>query len=127
MSFASDFKSCLSPLPAPDDFLDSADDFLEWLEKLHSAWESSGGDEEMLMAALVAAGAVTGIDEAGLAVLAGATVSAYITACIGCLASAAGSQIWDLISSADDSFIKDQLVVAANDRGIPKPGDSQMA
>jgi len=111
----------MNPLPTPGDVLDSADDFLEWLEKLHSAWENAGGDEEMLMAALIAAGAVTGIDETAVAALAGVTVLAYISACAGCLVVAAGSSIWDLISSTDDSFIKDKLTVAANDKGISKP------
>ncbi|HEX5283574.1 MAG TPA: hypothetical protein VFW30_05600 [Bryocella sp.] len=118
----------MSPLPTPGDFLDSADDFVEWLEQLHSAWENSGGDEEALMVTLITAGAITGIDETAVAALAGVTVLAYIAACATCLASATASAIWDLISSTDDSFIKDKLTVAANDQGIPKPdGGSQMA
>lgn len=127
MSFSDDFKSCLSPLPAPGDFLDSAEKFVDWLEELHSAWENSGGDDEMLMTALIAAGAVTGIDEAALATLAGVTVLTYIAACAAALVCAVGSTIWSLISSTDDSFIKDKLVVAANDKSIPKPDDPQMA
>jgi hypothetical protein len=121
MSFSSCFESCMSPLPVPGNFLESAEKFLDWLEELHSAWENSGGNDEALMVTLIAAGAVTGIDEAALTALAGVTVLTYIAACITCLTSCAASEIWDLISSTDDSFIKDQLTVAANDKGIPKP------
>lgn len=124
MSFSSDFASCLYPLPAPGDFLDTAGEFVEWLEQLHSAWENSGGNEEALMVTLITAGAITGIDEAGLTALAGVTVLTYIGACAACLASATASAVWDLISSTDDSFIRDKLTVAANDKGIPKPDDT---
>lgn len=125
MSFSDDFTSCLSPLPAPQNVLDSAGDFLEWLHQLKDAWDAAGGNDEALITGLIAAGAVTGIDEAAVATLAGVTVATYIAACLGCLASAAGSAVWDLISSTDDSYLKDKLTVAANDKGIPK--DTQVA
>jgi hypothetical protein len=111
----------LAPLPAPQSLLDSAGDFLEWLEQLHSAWENAGGDEEMTLAALLALGAVVGVDEtfvAAVGTAAQVTVLAYIAACAACLVSASGSAVWGLISSTDDSYIQNQLTVAANDQGI---------
>jgi hypothetical protein len=122
MSFVDDFRSCMSPLPIPD--VDGVNEALEFLDKLHSAWENAGGDEEMLMTALLAAGAVTGIDEGAIAALGTATVAAYIAACVACAVSAAGSSIWDLISSSSTpSWLQGDLRTAANDKGIT-PADA---
>jgi hypothetical protein len=125
MGFSDSFASCMSPLPTPAQLLDSAGEALEFLHRLHQAWEAAGGDEEMTMGALVALGAVTGIDEATLAVLGEAatvTVMAYIAACVGCLVAAAGSSVWDLISSNDVAgWAKDQLVAEAQKQSIPNP------
>ena len=62
MSFTDDFNSCMSSsgLPTPSQVFDSLSDALEFLHQLHTAWEASGGDEEMTLAALAAAGAATG-------------------------------------------------------------------
>jgi NADH dehydrogenase FAD-containing subunit len=123
MAFADDFASCLSPLPTPGQLGDSLSDLLEFLHKLHSAWEASGGDDEMLLTALVAGGAL-GIDEAtasALAAAAGVTVVAYLAACISCAVVAAGPAIWSAIASSDDDYIKNQLQLAANDKGIAPP------
>jgi hypothetical protein len=123
MAFSSDFISCMAPLPAPGQVVDDAGEFVDWLERLHGAWENAGGEEEMTLAALLALGAWAGVDETFVAAVAASaeiTVVAYITACAGCLVSAAGSSIWGLISSSSDAYIKDQLTVAANDKGIPQ-------
>ena len=123
MSFSSDFTSCMSPLPTPGAVLDDAAEFMDWLEQLHGAWENAGGEEEMTLAALLALGAFTGVDETFVAAVGASaeiTVVAYITACAGCLVSAAGSSIWGLITASSDTYIKDQLTVAANDKGIPQ-------
>jgi catalase (peroxidase I) len=125
MSFADDFASCLSPLPTPGNVLDSASDVLEFLHKIHTAWENSGGDDEMLLSALVTAGAVSGIDEAAVAAAGSVTVLAYIGACAGCAASAAGSSIWRALTASNDQFINQQVTLAANERGIPQ--DTAMA
>src|SRR5262249_12800230 len=85
MSFSDDLTSCMSPLPAPT--VEGANELMEFLDQLHSAWESSGGDEEMLLTALVAAGAVTGIDEAALATAGTVTVVAYLAALVACSVS----------------------------------------
>jgi hypothetical protein len=125
MSFTDDFNSCMSSsgLPTPGQVFDSVSDALEFLHQLHTAWEASGGDEEMTLAALAAVGAATGIDEGVLAILAAAgevTVLAYALACAGCVASVLGSSIWSAIPSIDDLWVQQQLTVAANDQGIPQ-------
>jgi NADH dehydrogenase FAD-containing subunit len=122
MAFADDFASCLSPLPTPGQLADTVGDLLDFLHKLHTAWEAAGGNDDELLTALVAGGA-TGIDEATAAVLAeaaGVTVVAYITACVGCAVVAAGPAIWSAIASSDDDYLKSQLTLAANDKGIPQ-------
>ncbi len=126
MSFSDDFNSCMSSsgLPTPSQLFDSLSDALEFLHTLHNAWENAGGDEEMTLVALVAAGALVGVDETALAALgaaAGITVVAYLTACLSCVVSVAGSSIWNMISSTDDPWLKDQLVAQADQQDIPNP------
>jgi hypothetical protein len=99
---------------------------MEFLHQLHNAVESSGGDVEMTIGALVAAGALVGVDEAAIAALgeaAGVTVAAYIAACAACAVAAAGSSVWDTITASNDSYLTQQFTVAANDAGV-KPSAS---
>lgn len=125
MSFSDDFAQCMSPLPTPGQILDSADQIVEFLDQLHTAWESAGGDMEMTLGALAALGAATGLDESVVAILATAgevLVSAYIGDCVRCLTSAAASSVWDLISSNDTQpWLQDQLTAEADRRGIQNP------
>jgi hypothetical protein len=129
MGFSDSFSQCMSPLPTPGEILDSAGEVVELLHKLHQAWEAAGGDEDMTIAALVAAGAATGIDEAALAVLgeiaadaAAVTVAAYTVACVGCLVGAAGSSIWQLVASNDTpSWLQGQLQAEAEQQGVTNP------
>jgi hypothetical protein len=119
MSFSDDLSSCMSPLPAPT--LDGANEVLEWLDQLHSAWEASGGEAETTVAALVAAGAITGVDEAALATAGALTVGAYIAALVACLVSIAASSIWDLITaSATPTWLQGELTAQAEAQGIPQ-------
>jgi hypothetical protein len=120
MGFSDDFAACMSPLPVPS--LEGAAQVAEFLEQVHNAWESAGGETEMLVAALVAAGAVTGIDEAALAAAGEATVTAYLAACAACLARVLASDIWSLVASSDTSaWLQQDLTQAANDNNIPRP------
>jgi len=129
MSFSSDFTTCMSPLPTPGQIGDSTAEVLEVLHKLHDAWEAAGADEEMALAALVALGAATGVDEEVLAALgqavaqaAAITVAAYIAACVACLVSSGSSSVWDLIkSSATPSWLQGQLTAEAEKQGIENP------
>jgi len=113
----------MAPLPAPT--LDGASEVLEWVHQVHAAWESSGGETETLMAGLVAAGAVTGIDEAALAALGEATVLTYLAAVTACSVKCAGSSIWDAITASNDSFVQSTFTAAADNAGIAK--DSSVA
>ena len=88
--------------PVPD--VETANDALEFVDKLHSTWENAGGGEELTIAALIAAGAFVGADEAVLAVLgevAQVAVAMYITAYIGCLASVALDDLKGLFASGE--------------------------
>lgn len=130
MSFTDDFNACMSSsgLPTPRQVFDSVSDALEFLHQLHTAWEAAGGEVEMTLAALAAAGAATGIDEGVLVILAGAgtvTVSFYLGACFSCLVRAwpsTGISWPDFLASTDDSWVQNQLTVAANDQGIDTSG-----
>lgn len=123
MTFTDNFNSCMSSsgLPTPSQVFDSVTDALEFLHQLETA---AGGDEEMTLAALAALGAATGIDEDVLAILGEAaevTVEAYLSACFGCLVSAAissGMSWQNLFASTNDPWSQNQLTIAANDQGI---------
>lgn len=129
MGFSSDFAACMSPLPTPGQIGDSTAEVLEVLHKLHDAWEAAGADEEMALAALVALGAATGIDEEVLAALgqavaqaAAITVVAYIAACVACVVSCGGSSVWNLIKSgATPSWLQGQLTAEAEKQGVENP------
>jgi hypothetical protein len=119
MGFSDDFAACMSPLPVPS--LDGLDEVAEFLDKVHNAWESAGGNDEVLLSALVAAGAVTGIDEAALGTAAALTVGAYLAACAGCLASVLASDVWDAITApVVPDWLQQALTVAANEKNIPQ-------
>jgi hypothetical protein len=120
MSFSSDLSSCMSPLPAPT--IDGVEEFLDWLHQVHTAWEASGGESEMLIAGLVAAGAVTGIDEAALAAAGAATVMAYLAVATGCMTSILASDVWDWITAdTTATWLQSQLMAQAQSQGISQP------
>jgi len=97
-----------SGLPAPT--VEGLNDAKELIENLHQAWEAAGGEVEMTLTALLALGAITGIDEEAVAAVAAVTVSAYIGACIGCLAAAGIEALKDLFASnPPQDFMSEQL------------------
>src|SRR5260370_38063529 len=85
------------PVPSPDNRYD----FVELIDNLHQAWEASGGEADTTLAALVAIGAVTGIDETILAAAGTVAVGVYIAACIACLASTPIDLLRDLFKKID--------------------------
>ena len=113
MSFSDDFKSCMSSNGLPVPTVEDLNQAKEIIEQVHQAWEAAGGDEQMTIAALVALGAATGVDEEVLAALATAgaiTVGAYIAACVGCMASAGVDQLKQLFASnPPQQFMTDLL------------------
>ncbi|MET8571959.1 hypothetical protein [Streptomyces sp. NPDC004783] len=124
MAFSDEFQTCMnaSGLPTPAQGMDSADEVLEFLDRLHQAWEDAGGETELALGTLVTAGAVTGIDEEIIGGAAAVLVSAYIGACIGCLIGAAGSSVWDALASVEpDERVRAQVVAAAETQGISPP------
>ncbi len=116
MSFGDCMQS--SGLPVPS--VDSLNDAKEFIENLHQAWEAAGGEMEMTMTALLALGAITGIDEGTVAAAAAVTVSAYIGACIGCLAAAGVEALKDLFASnPPQDFMSQQLASLGIDLSSP--------
>ena len=102
-------------IPVPD--LETLNEALEFIDKVHSAWENAGGGEQLLIAGLLGAGAFVGLDEAALGVLATAgevTAILYLAACIGCLGSAALS---DLISLNEQGALPEYVVSTLQDQG----------
>ena len=98
-------------LPVPD--VQTLNEALEFLDKVHSAWENAGGGEELLIGALIAGGAVVGVDEAALAVLgevAQVAALAYLGACITCLGSVAVDDLKGLFAAGQlPAFVVAQL------------------
>ncbi|WP_143688238.1 hypothetical protein [Streptomyces sp. 3214.6] len=121
MSFEGEFTFCMhsSGLPTPAQALESAGEVLEFLEEVHHAAEAAGG-MEITLEALEAAG-FTGFG--GLVADAAAvTAAAYAGAVAGCLVAATGSTIFDLLSQTDhSSAVAQDVVVAANDKGVAVP------
>ena len=89
--FSNKYMACMRSNGLPVPTLETLNEAKDFIENLHQAWEAAGGEVEMTIGALVALGAVTGIDEEILGALgqaAAVTVAAYIGACVGCLAVA---------------------------------------
>ena len=106
MSFGDCMRSAGLPVPS----IDGLNEAKEFIENLHQAWEAAGGEADTTLAALLAVGAVTGIDEAAVAGAAAVTVSFYIGACIGCLAAAGVEALKDLFASnPPQDFMAEQL------------------
>jgi len=121
--FFNAWKGCMDgssfPVPAVEDVNES----LEFLHKLHDAWEQAGADEELLFAGLVAAAAAGTIalgPEVGgfLAEAAGqigqAVVLVYLTACIACLGNVAIDRIRDLFAAGQ---VPDFIVAELKGKG----------
>jgi hypothetical protein len=124
MSFNSDLASCMYPLPAPNS--EGMDELIEFLDQLHSAWENSGGEADTTIMALVAAGAVVGIDEAALAAAGAATVLTYITSLTLCAARGLSSSVWDWITAdATPTWLQSNLMAQAQAQGIAPPDSGE--
>ena len=103
-------------LPAPN--VETAREVLEFLDKLHSAWENAGSSETLTVGELIASGALAGASEDAMLVLglaAGAAVQVYITACLFCLASGAIGALKDLLARGE---LPDFVVAELDKQGI---------
>jgi hypothetical protein len=107
------FTNCMRGRGLPLPTVDSLNEAKDFIEQLHSAWEAAGGEAEITIAALVALGAATGVDETFLAALGGAaaiTVSAYLGACFGCFAAVGVGQLRQLFAeNPPQPFMVDRL------------------
>jgi hypothetical protein len=117
-TFSSDFADCLSGKGMPAPVVETANEALEFIHQAHAAVEGPGFNPEMtvaeFMSAAIAGGFIapavgSAILEAGEA--AGEVlVMAFLTACVACLVSAAGSSIRDVFASnPPDAFVREQL------------------
>ncbi|MBR0820237.1 hypothetical protein [Bradyrhizobium liaoningense] len=116
--FSENWVACMrgNGLPVPD--VEGINEALEFVHKIHSAWENAGGGEELTIVALIAAGAFAGVDEAVLAVLAeaGAVAAvAYLSACIGCIAAVALDDLKGLFAQGE---LPDFVVAELETQGI---------
>lgn len=110
MGFGDDWADCMRSKGMPAITFDGLGEIKDFIEELHSAWENAGGEAETTLGALVAVGAVTGIDEAALGAAAGLTVLVYISACVACLATASFDALRDLFAeSPPQPFMAEQL------------------
>lgn len=119
MSFVAEFSSCMhgSSLPTPAEVVDTAGEVVEFLEHVHTAAEAAGG-MEITLGALEAAGFTEFGALAGDA--AAITVSAYAGAVAGCMIGAGVTSLSDLLAKNDVSpEVRDEIIAAANDAGIP--------
>lgn len=63
--------------PVPD--VQTVDEAVKIIEEVHSAWENTGRDKQLLIGALISGGAIVGVDEAALAVLGAVAEVAVLT------------------------------------------------
>ncbi len=104
------FTECMHDKGLPVPNLDGLDEFVEFIDNLHQAWDAAGGEADTTLAALVALGAVTGVDETILAAAGTVAVGFYIAACITCLASTPIDLLRDLFSKVElPSFMGQQF------------------
>ena len=120
--FSEAWAQCMrrNGLPVPD--LETANEALEFADKLHSAWENAGGGEELTIGALIAVGAFVGADEAVLTVLgevAQVAAAIYITASISCVASVALDDLKGLFARGE---LPDFVVAELESQGVDIAG-----
>jgi hypothetical protein len=118
-TFSDSWKQCMqaNSLPVPD--LETANEALEFLHKLHDAWENAGGEAELTIGALLVAGALAGTIGAGalevLGEVAAVTVTLYLSACIACMGSVAIDDLKNLFASGQ---MPDFVVAELESQGI---------
>jgi hypothetical protein len=116
------WSQCMQGSGFPVPSVEDANEAVEILHKLQSAWESSGGEVDTTIGALLAAGALTGVDEGVLAVLGEvATVAAgvYLSACTACLGSTAYDSLKGLFAS---NALPDFVVAQLRSQGVDLGG-----
>jgi len=121
-NFSESWEQCMhgNGLPVPS--VEDANEALELMHKLHSAWENAGGDEQMTIGALIALGALAGVDEGALVVLgevAQVAAALYISACIGCIASVALDDLKNLFA---ENELPDFVVAELDGQGVDLVG-----
>ncbi|MCC8400460.1 hypothetical protein LJ655_00895 [Paraburkholderia sp. MMS20-SJTN17] len=120
-AFSDRWSQCMQGSGFPVPTVDDVNEALDFLHKLHDASENSGG-AEVTIGALLAAGAVTGVDEAVLATLgevAAVAVGVYIGACIACMGSVALDDLKGLFASNE---VPDFVVAQLNGQGVDLGG-----
>ncbi|EEA01123.1 hypothetical protein BH160DRAFT_3557 [Burkholderia sp. H160] len=120
-AFSDRWTQCMQGSGFPVPTVEDANEALDFLDKLHNALENSGG-ADVTIGALLAAGAVTGVDEAILATLgevATVAVGVYIGACVACLGSVAFDDLKGLFAS---NAVPDFVVAQLNSQGVDLGG-----
>ncbi|WP_368622166.1 hypothetical protein [Paraburkholderia sp. BR13444] len=120
-AFSDRWAQCMQGSGFPVPTVQDANEALEFLDKLHNALENSGG-ADVTIGALLAAGAVTGVDEAALATLgevATVAVGVYIGACVACMGSVAFDDLKGLFAS---NAVPDFVVAQLNSQGVDLGG-----
>ncbi|SIT43293.1 conserved hypothetical protein [Paraburkholderia ribeironis] len=121
-AFSDRWTQCMQGSGFPVPTVEDANEALEVLHKVHDAWENSGGEAELTIGALLAAGAVVGVDEGVLATLgevATVAVGVYISACVACLGSVAFDDLKGLFAS---NAVPDFVVAQLNSQGVDLGG-----
>lgn len=124
MSFKDDFAQCLYPFPPPDQLSNSFLELLPKLRAINQAWGDAGRRADLAMTTLVVTAGIVGIDLEVLAAAGAITVAAYMARCASCAAGVAAAEMWEGIAACDgqqDLYLRNQLILAANDAGIPDP------
>ena len=124
--FSDNWAQCMRNGGFPVPTVETANEALEYLHKLHDAWENAGGGEELTIgelllggAAVVGAGAaVVEFGEDALVVLGQigqVAVAFYLSACVGCLASVALDELKNLFAGNE---LPDFVVAQLESQGV---------
>ena len=114
-TFSENWAQCMhgNGLPIPN--VEDASEALEVLHEIHSAWENAGGEITLTIGALVAVGALTGVDETFLLAAAQVAAMVYLSASIACIASVA---LEDLKIFSANGELPDFVVAELNNQGV---------
>ena len=121
MSFSEDWAACMATKGMPVPSVETVNEALEVVHQIHTAVENSGG-EAITIAELIGTGALAGLGEGALVVLAGVGQTlalVYINDAIACLAAAALS---DLRQRFADNELPDFVVAELESQQVDLTG-----
>jgi hypothetical protein len=123
-TFSQKWQGCMRSQHLPVPTIENANEALEFVDMLHSAWENAGGEAGMTLGALIGTGALNAAGEQTLIVLAAAVdiaVVVYLSACMNCVVYSGFDDVKKLFASNQlPAYVLDEL----NKQGVDLTGEA---